>query len=101
MVAVRPAAPIPKGLALVAAAMSSAWLPARRWCPFFGGVGLGLLVFLGLGRLLTAQLFAMRATDPATLPVVGLALTAVGLAAALAPALRSVRVDRAVTLRCE
>jgi putative ABC transport system permease protein len=69
--------------------------------PILGGVGLGLLVFLGLGRLLAAQLFVIRATDPATFLVVGLALIAVGLAAALVPALRSARVHPAVTLRCE
>lgn len=69
--------------------------------PAILGIVAGTAAALALSRLLAAFLFGVPATDPATFSAaVGLFLCA-AFAAALVPALRSVRVDPAVALRHE
>jgi putative ABC transport system permease protein len=65
------------------------------------GLILGLGAALLAGRLLAAQLFETRSSDPATLAAVALALLVTGLAASLVPAWRAMRVDPLVALRNE
>jgi len=65
------------------------------------GLVLGLGAAFFAGRLLAAQLFETRSTDPATLAAVALALLVTGLAASLVPAWRAMRVDPLVALRNE
>ena len=54
-----------------------------------------------LGRLIRSLLFGVEATDPLTLGVVGLVLTATAALAALVPAARASRVDPMEVLRAE
>ena len=61
------------------------------------GIGAALLA----GRLLAAQLFEIKQTDPLTLAAVALMLAATGFAASMIPAWRAMRVDPLVALRNE
>jgi ABC-type antimicrobial peptide transport system permease subunit len=63
------------------------------------GLGLGVLVALGLMRVLVSLLFGVRAYDPSTYTAVTLLLTAVALLACYIPARRAMRVDPMVALR--
>jgi predicted permease len=63
------------------------------------GLGLGILVALGLMRILVSLLFDVRAYDPSTYIAVTLLLTAVALLACYIPARRAMRVDPMVALR--
>jgi len=63
------------------------------------GLGLGLLLALGLMRVLVSLLFDVRAYDPLTYMAVTLLLTAVALLACYIPARRAMRVDPMVALR--
>ena len=65
------------------------------------GIVIGLLGAFGLTRLLTNQLFAVRATDPSTFALFSALLVAIALIATLVPALRATRVDPVVALRDE
>jgi putative ABC transport system permease protein len=65
------------------------------------GVALGLAAAFGLTRLLAAQLYSVKSSDPLTLTVVPAILVAVALAAACIPALRASRLDPIVALRNE
>ena len=65
------------------------------------GVALGLLAAFALSRLLTAQLYSVKPTDPGTFALVALTLSAVAFVALLLPAMRATRVDPAVVLREE
>ena len=67
------------------------------------GVGLvsGLVASFGLTRLLQAQLFNVKPTDPATLTIVAGFIAAVALVACYVPAQRATRVDPIITLRDE
>jgi len=65
------------------------------------GVSLGLAAAFGLTRLLAAQLYSVKSSDPLTLTVVPAILVAVALAAACIPALRASRLDPIVALRNE
>ena len=65
------------------------------------GVGIGLAGAFGLTRLIAAQLFSVKATDPATFLTVTLVLVAVAVAATLVPALRATRIDPLTALREE
>jgi putative ABC transport system permease protein len=65
------------------------------------GLALGIAGALAAGRLLAAQLFEVRSTDPVTYAAVAAALLATGLAACEIPALRAMRVDPLVALRDE
>ncbi|WP_224242588.1 ABC transporter permease [Hyalangium gracile] len=65
------------------------------------GVGVGLLLALGLGRLLSALLYGVQAHDPLTFVGVAALLAGVALLASWLPARRAAKVDPALTLRAE
>jgi predicted permease len=63
------------------------------------GLLTGLIASFGLTRLLQAQLFNVKPTDPATLAVVATFIAIVAFIACYVPAQRATRVDPMVTLR--
>jgi predicted permease len=65
------------------------------------GVVIGLAGSYGLTRLIQAQLFAVRATDPVTYGAVALVLVATALLATWLPAHRATRLDPLIALRQE
>jgi putative ABC transport system permease protein len=65
------------------------------------GVAVGLLLAVGLVRLLTSVLFGVRPLDPLTFASVGLVLVVAAIAATAAPAWRAARIDPAAALRRE
>jgi len=65
------------------------------------GILLGLVGAIGLARLISTLLFAIKATDPATFVLVSLLVLAVGLLACYIPARRATKVDPMVALRYE
>jgi putative ABC transport system permease protein len=65
------------------------------------GLAVGLVGSLALTRLISARLWGVSATDPATFVSVAMLLAVVALAATLIPARRAMRVDPTVALRYE
>ena len=65
------------------------------------GIGPGLLLGLGLGRVMAGVVTGVSWTDSVTFTLVPLLLTATGLLASAVPALRAARVEPAVVLRSE
>ena len=65
------------------------------------GLALGVAASLLLARLLTAFLYGVEPTDPATLATVALLLGAVSLGACYLPARRATRIDAVTALRSE
>jgi ABC-type antimicrobial peptide transport system permease subunit len=65
------------------------------------GVGIGVLVSVGLSRVLESRLFGVTAHDPATLVAVVLVVLHAGLAACYIPARRAASVEPLVALRHE
>lgn len=63
------------------------------------GAGIGIAASFGLTRLLRAQLFNVKSSDPLTFIVVPLLLLSVALVAVCIPALRAIRVDPLTALR--
>ena len=63
------------------------------------GLVSGLLASFGLTRLLQAQLFNVKPTDPATLTIVTAFIAIIAFIACYVPAQRATRVDPMVTLR--
>ena len=63
------------------------------------GLVAGLAASFGLTRLLQAQLFNVKPTDPATLSVVTVFIAVIAFIACYIPAQRATRVDPMVTLR--
>jgi putative ABC transport system permease protein len=66
-----------------------------------GGLALGLLGAVLLSRMVGGLLFRVSPTDPPTLAVGALVLSAVAFAAALVPAQRAARVDPVTALRAD
>ncbi|MFZ0636511.1 MAG: ABC transporter permease [Candidatus Acidiferrales bacterium] len=65
------------------------------------GVVIGILLALGLTRLITRFLFGVKPTDPVTYAAVAIALVFVALVGCYIPARRAMRVDPMVALRYE
>ena len=65
------------------------------------GVGGGLVIAYAVSRVLTAQLFGIRATDPLTYIAAAAMLAVVAIVACEVPALRAMRVDPAHVLRAD
>lgn len=63
------------------------------------GVVIGTLSFMVLARFMSALLYNVQPIDPASIAAAAVALFAVGVGAALIPALRASRTDPAVVLR--
>ena len=69
--------------------------------PTLLGVVIGLAGALALGRVLSSVIYGVSARDLATLCIVAVMMTGVGLLASMLPALRATRVDPMHTLREE
>jgi predicted permease len=65
------------------------------------GIVIGIGAAVALARLLASLLYGVSPADPTTLLVVSLGLAAVALAACIVPALRAMRVDPVIALRCD
>ncbi len=65
------------------------------------GIGIGLLVALGVARLLRSLLFGVRPDSPLMLAAAAALLIVVGLVASYIPARRATKVDPMVALRYE
>jgi predicted permease len=65
------------------------------------GVGIGLLLALGAGRILRGFLYEVNAVEPLVLVTAPLILLAASLAASFVPARRATKVDPMVALRAE
>jgi putative ABC transport system permease protein len=63
------------------------------------GLVAGLVASFGLTRLLQAQLFNIKPTDPTTLTAVTAFIAVIAFVACYVPAQRATRVDPMVTLR--
>jgi putative ABC transport system permease protein len=89
-------------LALGAQRSDVRWMVVRNGATLIGaGVAAGLIISLGASRVLTALLYETTATDALTYTVVSTSIVAVGLIAALVPALRASSANPANTLRAE
>ena len=67
--------------------------------PVLAGLALGILSVLGLSKALASLVYAVSASDPATLAIVTLLFGGVSLAALYLPAQRATRIDPLVILR--
>jgi putative ABC transport system permease protein len=65
------------------------------------GIAFGILATYGMTRLISSQLFGIKATDPTTIIAVAAILTLVALAACYIPARRAMKVDPMVALKYE
>jgi putative ABC transport system permease protein len=65
------------------------------------GIAVGLVLAIGVGRLLASEIWGISPQDPLTLGGVIALLTLVGLAACYLPSRRATRVDPIVSLRYE
>jgi putative ABC transport system permease protein len=65
------------------------------------GLAIGVFVSIGLTRLMSSLLYGVKPNDVRTLVVVSAVLLAVALLASVIPAMRAMKVDPMVALRCE
>jgi ABC-type antimicrobial peptide transport system permease subunit len=65
------------------------------------GLAGGVAVALAAGRLVASMLFGLEATDPTTIALAALLMTAATLAAGYVPARRALRVEPMAALRFE
>ena len=65
------------------------------------GIAIGVPVTIVLTRFLSAQLFGVSPTDPATIVSATAAMIAIAALAGLLPARRASRIDPMVALRCD
>ena len=65
------------------------------------GIVVGIALAIGLTRLISAVLFGVTPTDPATYVIVALVLTGIVFLACYIPARRATKVDPMVALRYE
>jgi putative ABC transport system permease protein len=65
------------------------------------GVVVGIVLALGITRLMTKVLFGVKPTDPITFGVVSAILGTIALTACYLPARRATRVDPMIALRCD
>jgi predicted permease len=65
------------------------------------GLAIGVLMALGLSRLLSGLLFSVSATDPGAYVLISLVLLGVALLACYLPARRATKVDPMDALRCD
>jgi putative ABC transport system permease protein len=65
------------------------------------GVAVGVLLALGLGRLVASLLYATSARDPLVIAIAASVLVGAGTAASLVPAWRAARTDPMIALRAE
>jgi ABC-type antimicrobial peptide transport system permease subunit len=78
------------------------WMISRQGLAIVGvGLALGLLIAVGVGRVVGEFLVGVGPTDPLTYISVSLLLSFVALAACYIPARRATRVDPLVALRYE
>ncbi len=89
-------------MALGAARTSVLWMVLGEVAAMAaGGIVLGLPVAIGLSRFVRSQLYGLSPTDPGTLFVAALVLSAVAMLAGYVPALRATRIDPTLALRHE
>ncbi len=89
-------------MALGAQARSVTWIVMREVLLLLAaGLAIGVPVSLGLGRLVSAQLFGVRPHDPAIAMLTVVLLAAVATAAGMIPARRASRIDPILALREE
>jgi ABC-type antimicrobial peptide transport system permease subunit len=65
------------------------------------GVAIGVVIALAATRVLTAMLFRVSRTDPATYAAIVIVLGAVAMLASYFPARRATKVDPMIALRSE
>jgi predicted permease len=65
------------------------------------GIAVGILISLGLARLIASLLFGTSPTDPATFAVTALALMLMAIVAGAIPAIRATRIDPMTALRLD
>ena len=89
-------------VALGARAGDVAWLVLRQGALLAaGGIAVGIVTALALGRLLSTIVYGVSVTDPATYIVVAALLGSVTLLASWLPARRASRADPMVALRAD
>ena len=78
------------------------WEVARRGIVLtVSGLGAGVLLTLGVGRVLASQVYGVSATDPVFIALAGVSFGIVALAACLIPASRAARMNPVDVLRSE